>query len=172
MAEEERQSQEVWAGEKVYPNPGERLVIHILILAGCATIAMAGTLVSIFAIPIAIALYDVAIRDIVNIISNLGSGIAIFSGAIFAFYLIRTLGGYPIKEIAISKGGVVLRRGRKPIIIKKITSMEEMRSGRVLRLTGLTPEGKPVNRRLMWSDVGKKRWDEFKEDLKKIKTSD
>ena len=169
---EEKENQEFSTAEKVYPNPGEKLTTHIPILAGCIIIAIAGVLLRIYAIQIAIALYDVALGDIVNIIRNLGLGIAIFSGAILAFYLIRTLGGYPIKEIAISKGGVVLRRGRKPIIIQKITSMEEMRSGRILRLTGLTPEGKPVNRRLMWSDVGKKRWDEFKEDLKKIKTSD
>lgn len=172
MAEEERQSQGVWAGEKVYPNPGEKLTTHIPILAGCIIIAIAGVPLRIYAIQIAIALYDVALRDIVNIIRNLGLGIAIFSGAILAFYLIWTLGGFPVKEIAFSKEGVVLRRGRKPIIIQKITNMEEMRSGRILRLTGLTPEGKPVNRQLMWSDVGKKRWDEFKEDLKKIKTSD
>lgn len=169
---EEKESQDFQGEEKVYPNPGEKLTTHILILAGCIIIAIAGVLLRIYAIQIAIALYDVALRDIVNIIRNLGLGIAIFLGAILAFYLIRTLGGYPIKEIALSKGRVVLRRGRKPIIIQKITNMEEMRSGRILRLTGLTPEGKSVNRRLMWSDVGKKRWDEFKEDLKKIKTSD
>jgi len=142
---EEKENQEFSTAEKVYPNPGEKLTTHIPILAGCIIIAIAGVLLRIYAIQIAIALYDVALGDIVNIIRNLGLGIAIFSGAILAFYLIRTLGGYPIKEIALSKKGVALRRGRKPIIIQKITSMEEMRSGRILRLTGLTPEGKSVN---------------------------
>jgi len=66
----------------------------------------------------------------------------------------------------------VLRRGRKPIVIQRITELKETRGGRIVKLTGLTPEGNTVTRRLNWSDVGRKRWEEFKEDLQKIKAGD
>ena len=80
--------------------------------------------------------------------------------------------GFSVKEIALSKEGVVLRRGRKPIVIQKITSMKEMGSGTTVKLTGLTPEGKTITKRLNWSHVGRKTWEEFKQDLQKIQSSD
>jgi len=172
MVGEERESQQSQTVEKVYSNPGERLIVHILIVTGCIIVAIAGLLLRIFAVPIVVALYDVALKSTVNAFSNLGLGIAIFLWALLVFYLIWTLGGFPVKEIVFSKEGLVFRRGRKPIIIQRVTDLKEARGGRIVKLTGLTPEGNTVTRRLNWSDVGRKKWEEFKKDLQKIKASD
>jgi len=50
-------------------------------------------------------------------------------------------------EIVLSKEGVVFRRKRNPIVIQRIPNIEEVSGGRVLKLTGLTSEGKTVKRR-------------------------
>ena len=98
MAAEESERQEPWVGEKVYPNPEEKLTTHIPTLAGCIIVVIAGVLLRIYAVQIAEWLFDIALRDTVNIIRNLGLGIAIFLGAIIAFFLIWTLGVFPSRR--------------------------------------------------------------------------
>jgi len=80
-------------------------------------------------------------------------------------------GGFLVNEIVLSKEGVIFRRKRRPIAIKKITGIKETSRGRVLTLTGLTSEGRTIKRRVSWADVGKKRWEEFKNDLQTIQPS-
>jgi len=67
---------------------------------------------------------------------------------------------------------MLFRRRHNPIVIQRITELKETRGGKTLKLTGLTPEGNTVTRRLSWSEVGKQRWEEFKKDLQKIKAGD
>lgn len=172
MVGEERESQQFQAVEKVYPTVGGKLIIHILIVVGCIILAIAGLLLRIYAVQIAVALWDVALRSTVNNFRNLGLGVAIFFPGYLVVYLIWLIVGYPVKEIAFSKEGMVFRRRHNPIIIQRITELKETRGGRIVKLTGLTPEGNTVTRRLSWSEVGKKRWEEFKKDLQKIKASD
>ncbi len=80
-----------------------------------------------------------------------------------------------IREIVFSKGGVILNRGHRPITIQKITdvSTRKFRGNEVnITITGLRPDGKKVRKTLVKKSGGdvEKRWDEFKEDLQKIKS--
>jgi hypothetical protein len=78
--------------------------------------------------------------------------------------------GRMTREIALSDAGVVLSRlglgpwGR-PIVIRTISEMKEVGRGRVLKLDGVTPEGRRVTRQLTKQEIGGKRWEEFKNDL-------
>ena len=56
------------------------------------------------------------------------------------------------------------------VIISYANRSKKISGGRVLRLTGLTPEEKIVKKRISWVDVGRNRWGEFKKDLEKIKS--
>jgi len=78
-------------------------------------------------------------------------------------------------EIVISEKGVLFKRRFRPITIRKVTGLKtrEFRGKEVqITITGLTPEGKEVRKRIAragGNDVGK-RWEEFKADLQKIKS--
>ena len=172
MVGEERGSQQFQTGEKVYPSLGGKLSIHILIVVGCLILAIAGLLLRVYAVQIAVALWDVALRSTVNNFRYFGLGVAIFFPGYLVVYLIWLIMGYPVKEIAFSKEGMLFRRRHNPIVIQRITELKETRGGKTLKLTGLTPEGNTVTRRLSWSEVGKQRWEEFKKDLQKIKAGD
>lgn len=87
-------------------------------------------------------LYDIALTSSVNNFRNLSLGIVIAFSAIFVVYLIVIFTGYSIKEIALSQEGVVFRRKRNSIVIQSIDDVKEASGGRVLKLTGLTPERK------------------------------
>jgi len=85
---------------------------------------------------------------------------------------------YPIlatREIVISEEGVTFKRGSRPITIQRITDLRIRKfRGRdnSLTITGLTPDGREVSKtlaRLGGEDVGK-RWEEFKEDLRKLES--
>jgi len=82
---------------------------------------------------------------------------------------------FAIREIVFSKEGVILKRGLRPITIKKITdlSARKFRGKEVnITITGLGPDGGKVRKTLVRKGGGdvEKRWDEFKEDLQKIKS--
>ena len=82
---------------------------------------------------------------------------------------------FAIQETVFSKDGVILKRGLKPITIKKITdlSARKFRGKEVnITITGLGPDGEKVRKTLVRKGGGdvEKRWDEFKEDLQKIKS--
>jgi len=167
---EEKESQEFLGEEKVYPNPGVKLTTRIAILVGCVIAIILLVLLRIYAVQIAEALYDVALRSTVDSFRLFGLAFAIIFSAILVVYLIWNISGYSIREIVLSKEGVIFRRKRNPILIQEITNIKEKRSGRILKLTGLTSEGKTVNKRVTWSDVGRKKWGEFKKDLERIKS--
>ena len=83
---------------------------------------------------------------------------------------ILTSTGLMIREIALTDAGIVLRRlglGRwgRPIVIRTITEIKEVSRGRLLKLDGVTPEGRRVTKQLNRQDIGGKRWEEFKNDL-------
>ena len=172
MTTEEREHQEFSGEEKVYPNPGVKLTTHIAILLGCIIFIVLGVLLRMYAVQFCEWLYDIALARSVNNFRNLGLGMVIVFSVILVVYLIWNISGYSIREIVLSKEGVIFRRKRNPIVIQRITNVKETRGGKILKLTGLTSEGKTVNKRVTWSDVGRKRWDEFKKDLEKIKSSD
>jgi len=82
---------------------------------------------------------------------------------------------FAIREIVFSKDGVILNRGHRPITIQKITdlSTRKFRGKEVnITITGLAPDGGKVRKTLVRKGGGdvEKRWDEFKEDLQKIKS--
>ena len=170
MTTEEREHQEFSGEEKVYPNPGVKLTTHIFILVGCVIAIILLVLLRIYAVQIAEALYDVALRSTVDSFRLFGLAFTIIFSAFFAVYLTLILGGFFVKEIALSKEGVVFRRKRNPVVIQKVTDVKETSRGRILKLTGLSPEGKTLKKRVKWSDVGRKRWGEFKKDLERIKS--
>ena len=169
---EEKESQEFSGEEKVYPNPGVKPLTHIGISLGSIIGIVLGVLLRMYAVQFCEWLYDIALTSSVNNFRNLGLGMIIAFSAILVVYLISIFTGYSVKEIVLSKEGVVFRRKRNPIIIQRITGAKESSGGRVLKLTGITPEGKSVKKRVSWSDVGRKRWQEFKQDLQKIKSSE
>ena len=95
--------------------------------------------------------------------------IALWSVTLLAVAILTSTGRL-IREVALSDAGVVLSRlglgpwGR-PIVIRTISEMKEVSRGRVLKLDGVTPEGRRVTRQLTKQDIGGKRWEEFKSDL-------
>ena len=95
--------------------------------------------------------------------------IALWSVTLLAVAILTSTGRL-IREVALSDAGVVLSRlglgpwGR-PIVIRTISEMKEVSRGRVLKLDGVTPEGRRVTRQLTKQEIGGKRWEEFKNDL-------
>lgn len=82
---------------------------------------------------------------------------------------------FAIQEVVFSEGGVVLNRGHRSITIQKITdlSTRKFRGKEVnLKITGLTPDRRKIHKRIVRKGGGdvEKRWDEFKEDLQKLKS--
>jgi hypothetical protein len=83
--------------------------------------------------------------------------------------ILASLGRF-MREIALTDAGIVLRRwglgpwGR-PVVIRTISEMKEVSRGRLLKLNGVTPEGRRITRQLTKQDIGGKRWEEFKSDL-------
>ena len=169
---EEKESQDFQGEEKVYPNPGVKPLTHIGISLGSIIGIVLGVLLRMYAVQFCEWLYDIALTSSVNNFRNLGLGMIIAFSVILVVYIISIFTGYSVKEIVLSKEGVVFRRKRNPIIIQRITGVKEASGGRVLKLTDITPEGKSVKKRVSWSNVGRKRWQEFKQDLQKIQSGD
>lgn len=95
--------------------------------------------------------------------------IALWSVILLLMVILASAGRY-MREIALTDAGIVLRRwglgpwGR-PVVIRTISEMKEVSRGRLLKLDGVTPEGRRVTRQLTKQDIGGKRWEEFKNDL-------
>ena len=171
MMTEEKESQDFQGEEKVYPHPGVKLTTRIAILLGCIIGIVLGVLLRMYAVQFCEWLYDIALTGSVNNFRNLGLGMVIAFSACFVGYLIEIFMGYSTKEIALSQEGIVFRRQkRNSIVIQSITNVKEGSRGRVLKLTGLTPEGKTIKKKVSLADVGKKRWQEFKQDVSKIQS--
>lgn len=95
--------------------------------------------------------------------------IALWAVILLLMAILASIGHY-MREIALTDAGIVLRRWGlgpwgKPIVIRRISEMKEVRRGRVLKLAGVTPEGRRVTRQLTKQEIGGKRWEEFKDDL-------
>lgn len=110
------------------------------------------------------------IEDLANVYRILSLVfIAIWSMGLLGVAILTSTGRL-IREVALSDAGVVLSRlglgpwGR-PIVIRTISEMKEVGRGRVLKLDGVTPEGRRVTRQLTKQEIGGKRWEEFKNDL-------
>lgn len=143
----------------------------MLFLVGGVGISL-GVLMMIYAVEIALAMWGVALKSVVNIIRAGGLVIAIISAIPIGVYFILFFGGFLVEEIAFTKAGVIFKRRRNSIVMQRIANVKEGSRGRGLTLTSLTPEGKSVNRSVSQGDVGKKRWQEFKKDLEKIQSTD
>ena len=95
--------------------------------------------------------------------------IALWSVLLLLMGILASLGRF-MREIALTDAGIVLRRwglgpwGR-PVVIRTISEMKEVSRGRLLKLNGVTPEGRRITRQLTKQDIGGKRWEEFKNDL-------
>lgn len=170
MTTEEKEGQEFSGEDKVYVNPGMKPTTHVGISLGSIIGIVLGVLLRIYAIQFCEWLYDVALANSVNNFRNLDLGMIITFSAVLVVYLIVIFTGYSVKETVLGDEGVVFRRKLNPIVIQRLTEVKEISGGRVLRLTGLTPEGKTVKKRVSWADVGRNRWGEFKKDLEKIKS--
>lgn len=169
---EEKGSQDFQGEEKVYPNPGTKLLTRIVILLGSIIGIFIGVLFRLYAVQICEWLWDVALIDTVNNWRNLGLGMIIaFSGLLLSFPIV-IFAGYSLKEIVLSQEGLTFKRKRNSIVIQKITNVKEASRGRILSLTGLSPEGKTLKKSVSQVDVGKKRWQEFKQDIQKIQSGD
>jgi len=110
------------------------------------------------------------IEDLADLLRILSLAlIALWSVTLLAVAILASTGRL-IREVALSDAGVVLSRlglgpwGR-PIVIRTISEMKEVSRGRVLKLDGVTPEGRRVTRQLTKQEIGGKRWEEFKNDL-------
>ena len=110
------------------------------------------------------------IEDLADLLRILSLAlIALWSVTLLAVAILTSTGRL-IREVALSDAGVVLSRlglgpwGR-PIVIRTISEMKEVSRGRLLKLNGVTPEGRRVTRQLTKQDIGGKRWEEFKSDL-------
>ncbi len=94
---------------------------------------------------------------------------AVCSVLLLLMAILASLGRF-VREIALTDAGIVLRRwglgpwGR-PVVIRTISEMKEVSRGRLLKLDGVTPEGRRITRELTEKDTGRKRWEEFKNDL-------
>jgi len=169
MTEEERENQDLRQGEKTYPNPGRKTTTVILILLLNIIGIVIGVLIRIFAVDIVGAIWDVALKSVVNTWQNAGLAIsAIFSVSLILGIVLVIFGS--LVEIVFTEEGIIFKRARKTIIIKSITSMKEASRGKVLKLIGLTSEGKTVNQKVSLVDIGKNRWEEFKKDMEKYIT--
>jgi hypothetical protein len=169
---EEKENQDFQGEEKIYPNPGVKPLTYIMVFLANGVGIGLGVLIRIYAVEIAVAIWDVALKNVVNTFRACGLGIAIIFTLSLVAYFILSLGGFLVEEIAFTKAGVVFKRRRNSIVMQRIANVKEGKRGRVLKLTGLTPEGKSVNRKVSQPDVGKKRWQEFKQDIQKIQSSD
>lgn len=110
------------------------------------------------------------IEDLANVYRILSLAFIAFCSVILLLMAILASLGRFMREIALTDAGIVLRRwglgpwGR-PVVIRTISEMKEVSRGRLLKLNGVTPEGRRITRQLTKQDIGGKRWEEFKNDL-------
>ena len=185
MPREKADSQGLEKQEKVYPmrfqSPiGVALASMVLILAIIGTVVanmyayeLAELMRGKPEAPPGSLLHAWEVEDIEDLADGFRIGslvlIALWSVTLLAVAILTSTGRL-IREVALSDAGVVLSRlglgpwGR-PIVIRTISEMKEVSRGRVLKLDGVTPEGRRVTRQLTKQEIGGKRWEEFKNDL-------
>jgi hypothetical protein len=110
------------------------------------------------------------IEDQANVIRSGSLAFIALCSVILLLVAILASTGRMMREIALTDASVVLRRWglgpwARPITIHRISEMKEVRRGRVLKLAGVTPEGRRTAKQLTKTAIGGKRWEEFKNDL-------
>jgi len=169
---EEKERKDFQGEEKIYANPGTKLMTRIaILLVGIIGIVL-GALLRLYAVQFCEWGWGVALTATVNNFRNLGLGMIIAFSAILVVSIIVFFAGYSLKEIVLNQEGITFKRKRNSIVIQKVTDVKEASRGRILKLTGLSPEGKTLKKKVSWADVGKKRWQEFKQDMQKIQSGD
>ena len=79
--------------------------------------------------------------------------------------------GLNVTQIIIGKEGVTFNRNHKPIVLEKITDIQYRTvkdNWVVIRLTGTTPDGETVTRKISRGQVKRAKRDDFWEELKKV----
>ena len=185
MAREEADSQGLEKQEKVYPMRFQSPISAALASMGIILFIIGALVANMYAYELAElmrgkpeappgSLFHAAevqdIEDLADLFRILSLAlIALWSVTLLAVAILTSTGRL-IREVALTDSGVVLSRlglgpwGR-PIVIRTISEMKEVSRGRVLKLDGVTPEGRRVTRQLTKQEIGGKRWEEFKNDL-------
>ncbi|MBU2565852.1 MAG: hypothetical protein KJ655_06335 [Candidatus Thermoplasmatota archaeon] len=119
----------------------------------------------IFAVEFCVALFDVALKSTVNL-TRILTGLMVI-GTLVGMVIISVIliGGYNIHTITVSNQGVELMRRKGSITITRIKNLEEPNPN-VLRLTGVKTDGKPFSKRFVAGYIGKKNWENFKNNLR------
>ena len=185
MAREKADSQGLEKQEKVYPTRFQSPIFAAL-ASMLIILAIIGVVVAnIYAYELAelirgkpeappgSLLHAWEVEDIEDLADGFRIGslvlIALWSVLLLLMGILASLGRF-MREIALTDAGIVLRRwglgpwGR-PVVIRTISEMKEVSRGRLLKLNGVTPEGRRITRQLTKQDIGGKRWEEFKSDL-------
>ncbi len=186
MAREKADSQGLEKQEKVYPMRFQSPIFGALVSVFIILVIIGAVVANIYAYELAELrigkpeappgslwhswevedLEDYA-NDVIRIPSL--AFIALCSMTLLLMAILTSFGRF-MREIALTDAGIVLRRwglgpwGR-PVVIRTISEMKEVSRGRLLKLVGVTPEGRRITRRLTEKDTGRKRWEEFKNDL-------
>ena len=185
MAREKADSQGLEKQEKVYPTRFQSPIFAAL-ASMLIILAIIGVVVAnIYAYELAelmrgkpeappgSLLHAWEVEDIEDLADGFRIGslvlIALWSVILLLMVILASLGRF-MREIALTDAGIVIRRwglgpwGR-PVVIRTISEMKEVSRGRLLKLDGVTPEGRRITRQLTKQDIGGKRWEEFKSDL-------
>ena len=185
MAREKADSQGLEKQEKVYPMRFQSPISGALASMGIILFIIGAVVANIYAYELAelrsdepVALpgtdwYAWEVEPIEDFANEIRIGslafIALCSMTLLLMAILASLGRF-MREIALTDAGIVLRRwglgpwGR-PVVIRTISEMKEGSRGRLLKLDGVTPEGRRITRRLTEKDTGRERWEEFKNDL-------
>gem|GEM_PF-2608950 len=185
MAREEADSQGLEKQEKVYPMRFQSPISAALASMGIILFIIGALVANMYAYELAELMrgkpeappgslwhaWEVEdIEDQANVIRICSLAFsAVCSVILLLMAILASLGRF-VREIALTDAGIVLRRwglgpwGR-PVVIRTISEMKEGSRGRLLKLDGVTPEGRRITRELTEKDTGKERWEEFKNDL-------
>lgn len=122
-------------------------------------------LLYIYAVEFCIACWDMAIRETVDgirtgsIIMMVMTLISAISVGVFFF------GGYNVHTIVVSDQGVELQRKKGSLLITRIENIVE-KNPNVLRLEGITANGKHIKKMFAGAEIGKDHWPDFKNDVR------
>lgn len=119
----------------------------------------------LFAVEFAIAIQGIALRSFVDGIRILTTVLMVVMLGLFVVASVFLIGGYNIHTIVVSDQGIELQRRKGSIIITRIENLIE-RNPNILILKGMNPDGERISKHIGAGHVGKKHWDNFKNDLR------
>lgn len=185
MAREEADSQGLEKQEKVYPMRFQSPIFAALVSMLIILVIIGALVANMYAYELAELwrgkpeappgslwhAWEVEdIEDQANVIRISSLALSAVCSVLVLLMAILASAGRFMREIALTDAGIVLRRwglgpwGR-PVVIRTISEMKEVSRVGLLKLVGVTPEGRRVTRQLNRQDIGGKRWEEFKNDL-------